>query len=82
MKALVISKANCGYCTRVKNLLDIKKVEYTELKYDVSISLEELEAKVRKHIGEGARITFPQVFFDTDYIGGYSNTCEYFGVNP
>lgn len=82
MNALVISKSNCGYCTRVKNLLDIKKVEYIELKYNVNITPEELETKIRKHIGEGVRITFPQVFVDSVYIGGYSDTCEYFGINP
>ena len=79
MKAIVISKTNCGYCTRVKNLLNLKDVEYTELKYTQDISLEEIEEKVRTHIGE-SRLTFPQVFIDDEYIGGYTETCQFFNI--
>ena len=79
-KALIISKENCGYCTRVRHVLNMKEVEFEEQKYDCDLTLEQIEEKVRQYIGEN-QLTFPQVFIDGEYIGGYTDVCKKYGIN-
>ena len=54
----------CGYCSRAKQLLETKNVEYVE--HDVSRDAGALE---RMHAIVGGR-TFPQILIDGREIGG------------
>ncbi|MCP5322898.1 MAG: glutaredoxin 3 [Candidatus Paracaedibacteraceae bacterium] len=60
------TKPTCNYCINAKNLLEVKKIEYTE--YDVtknaSFSKEAIERS-------GGRRTVPQIFINGKHIGGY-----------
>jgi glutaredoxin 3 len=55
----------CGYCARAKSLLDGKKVAYTE--HDATYSKELREEMIAKANGKS---TFPQIFIDSQHIGG------------
>lgn len=79
-KALIISKENCGYCTRVRNLLDIKKVEFIEKKLDKDISRNEVLEIVGEKV-KNKQLTFPQVYINDEYIGGYTDVCKLYGIN-
>ena len=55
----------CPYCIRAKNLLDRKKVAYTEYRVDTEPGLVD-EAVQRS----GGRTTVPQIFIDEVHVGG------------
>jgi len=66
MKNVIIySSENCPYCVKAKQLLESKKVEYTELRVDKN---PELVAEVVKK--SGGRKTVPQIFIDDHHVGG------------
>ena len=66
MKNVIIySSENCPYCVKAKQLLESKKVEYTELRVDKNPELV-IEA-VKK---SGGRKTVPQIFIDDHHVGG------------
>ena len=64
-KIEIYTKQNCSYCVRAKQLLDKKKVKYTEIPVDQD------EAAFQKMLScsEGRR-TVPQIFIDNRAIGG------------
>ena len=57
----------CGYCTRAKQLLRAKGVEYDEI--DVTEDTEQ-EAMMRVR---SSRRTVPQIFIDGAHVGGYDD---------
>lgn len=61
----------CPYCIMAKNLLNKKKVSYTEIYVD---NHEERKAEAVKR--SGGRRTVPQIFIDDRHIGGYSELGE------
>ena len=66
MKNVIIySSENCPYCVKAKQLLESKKVEYTELRVDKN---PELVIEVVKK--SGGRKTVPQIFIDDHHVGG------------
>ena len=61
----IYTKASCGFCVRAKRLLEMKKVEYTEIAVDRGgAPKEEMVQRAR------GRTTVPQIFIDGAHIGG------------
>ena len=65
--AVVWSKDNCIYCTKAKDFLNKKGIQVEERNVEAGgeWTMRELAEKV-----PGAR-SFPQIFIDGKYIGGY-----------
>ena len=61
----VYSKAFCPYCTRAKQLLAAKGVEYEE--YDITMGGPRRVEMIQRANG---RTTVPQIFIDGRHIGG------------
>lgn len=66
----IYSRTNCSYCSYAKNLLDLKKINYTEYKLNEDFTKEGL-----LELYPTAR-TFPVVVIDGFYIGGYTQLAE------
>ena len=58
----------CSFCTRVKQLLDARKVEYTE------INLARDAAGRAQLVERTGMMSFPQVLVDGELIGGFQET--------
>lgn len=75
MEYTIFGKPDCAFCTRAKELLDQKGMEYryADVKAD-SMALQSMQDMVMDATGSPAR-TVPQIFADSDryltYIGGY-----------
>ena len=66
MRAVIWSKNNCILCTKTKNLLDRKGINYEERNVEgPDWTPEQFFEAV-----PNAR-TFPQIYIDGKYIGGY-----------
>lgn len=65
MKAIVWSKYHCQFCDQAKALLQQKGIEFEERKIGDGYTKEDLLAEV-----PNAR-TVPQIFIDSELIGGY-----------
>jgi len=61
----IYTKASCGFCTRAKRMLDMKKVEYREIPVDRGGAPK--EEMVQRANG---RTTVPQIFIDGRHVGG------------
>jgi glutaredoxin 3 len=71
MSEVVVYTTNaCGYCTRVKMLLDARAIDYREVNIwndpDAFVTL----AK------RSGMMTLPQVFVGETLVGGYQETAE------
>lgn len=64
-KVEIYTKATCSYCWRAKELLDHKKVDYTE--YAVDFGGPVKQTMVNRASG---RMTVPQIFIDERHVGG------------
>lgn len=67
-------KTNCKYCDLVKKLLDFNKIPFIEINCDKYLEDKEsfltfIENKAGRHYK-----TFPMVFCDGNFIGGYLET--------
>ena len=58
----------CSFCTRVKQLLDARKVEYTE------INLARDAAGRTELVERTGMMSFPQVLVDGELLGGFQET--------
>ncbi|HEV7807125.1 MAG TPA: glutaredoxin domain-containing protein [Solirubrobacteraceae bacterium] len=71
MSDVVVYTTNaCGFCTRVKMLLNAREIEYREINV-----AGDPEAFVELAKSSGM-MTLPQVFVDGVLIGGYNETAE------
>jgi len=61
----IYTKASCGFCTRAKRMLDMKKVEYREIPVDRGGTPK--DEMVQRANG---RTTVPQIFIDGRHVGG------------
>lgn len=61
----IYTKASCGFCTRAKRMLDMKKVEYREIPVDRGGAPK--DEMVQRANG---RTTVPQIFIDGRHVGG------------
>lgn len=66
MTVVVYSKNNCPFCVQAKNLLQLKGIEYTEVKIDADPEAREFV------LSEGHR-TVPQIYKDGKLLveGGF-----------
>lgn len=64
-KLEIYTKATCGFCTRAKKLLDLKRVKYEE--HAVDGGGPKKDEMVRR---AGGRMTVPQIFIGERHIGG------------
>ena len=69
-KVTIYTTQSCPYCIKAKQLLNMKGVNYEELRTDESA---ELAAEAVKKSG-GIR-TVPQIFIDDHYVGGCDELC-------
>jgi glutaredoxin 3 len=58
----------CSFCTRVKQLLDARRVEYTE------INLARDAAGRAELVAKTGMMSFPQVIVGGELIGGFQET--------
>ena len=67
---IVYTTNRCGYCTRVKMLLNAREIEYRE----VNVAGDP-EAFVTLAKSSGM-LTLPQVYVGETFVGGYNETAE------
>ena len=74
----IYSKSGCPNCANVKNLLKENNFEYFLIDCDEYL-IEEKERflKFITEIAENDIKSFPIIFFDKKYIGGFKETKEY-----
>ena len=73
MKQITIySKDYCPYCKAAKQILDSKGLSYTE------IDVLKQPHKLTEMLNRSERRTVPQIFFDDNHIGGYTDLVAYF----
>lgn len=70
-KFLVYSKPNCKYCKWVVAKLKKEEIEYIKIDFN-----EKLRNELKTHLGD-KKLTFPQVYYGTNHIGGYEETVKY-----
>ncbi len=64
-KLEIYTKATCGFCTRAKKLLELKKVDFEEHRVDGGgPKKDEMVARA------GGRMTVPQIFIGGQHVGG------------
>lgn len=69
----VYTKKGCPYCIKVKDLLENEKVKFVECDPYISKNKENFLDFIESQAG-GVYRTFPMVFFDGKFIGGYNET--------
>ena len=69
-KVEIYTTDSCPYCTRAKNLLADKGIEFTE--HD----LEGNRDKMREMLKRCRQKTVPQIFIDNNHIGGYEEMAD------
>lgn len=79
-RVLVLSKINCIYCTKVKELLTSVNMSFFE--YDCTYLLENADSKQIfleqiQLLANKKYTTFPMVFIDGEFIGGYIDVGAY-----
>lgn len=72
----IYSKTDCKYCVDVKKMLDELFICYKEVKCEFSTDKEKSEFLDFIRLKNGGKVwnTFPMVFHDGDFIGGYKET--------
>ncbi len=63
-KVIIYTIDGCMYCKKAKELLKSKKVEWTEIRVDLSV-----EKRVEMETLSG-RTSVPQIFINNNHIGG------------
>ncbi|HAT3882336.1 TPA: glutaredoxin 3 [Legionella pneumophila] len=63
-EVILYTTGYCPYCIKAKELLDRKKVIYTEIRVDLQTELRE------EMIQKSGRRTVPQIFINGQAIGG------------
>ena len=69
-KVEIYTSALCGYCSRAKNLLEKKGVNFIE--YDVTYD----SGKRQEMAARTGKTAVPQVFIDDKPVGGFSDLIE------
>lgn len=66
-KVIVYTKEGCAYCIQAKQLLDHKKVQYTEVRVDLDPAMLDEVIKLT------GRRTLPQIIINGESIGGFDD---------
>ena len=61
----IYTKLMCGYCTRAKRLLEMKRIEFEE--YPVDFGGPKKAEMIKR---AGGRMTVPQIFINGRHVGG------------
>ncbi len=75
MSFIVYTRSGCPYCTKIKQVLEGKKLGYTEYTLTKDFTREQFY----KEFGKGA--TFPQVLMDQKKLGGCTESVKYLREN-
>jgi glutaredoxin 3 len=70
VRNIVWSRTECSFCDQVKNLLEMKGIEFEERKIGDGWTRDDLLEMV-----PNAR-TVPQIFLDGEYVGGFEQLQE------
>tara|TARA_B100001057_G_C22761084_1_gene915791 strand:+ start:847 stop:1101 length:255 start_codon:yes stop_codon:yes gene_type:complete len=70
-KIFIYTGRVCNYCDAAKRLLKRNNLEFSEV--DISTGPEILDQMISKSNGKR---TIPQIFFDDEHIGGYTELRE------
>jgi glutaredoxin len=75
----VYSKSGCSNCTKVKKLLSEKKAFFVEINCDDYIieDKENFLLFIKERANKEYK-TFPMVFNDGNFVGGFTETQDYF----
>ena len=75
----VYSKSGCSNCTKVKKLLIEKKLLFVEIDCDDYIieDKEKFLLFIKERVNKEYK-TFPMVFNDGNFVGGFTETQDYF----
>ena len=73
-KIRVYSKGYCPFCTAAKALLSSKDLEFEEI--DVLNS----PKRFKEMVELSNRRTVPQIFFDQQHIGGYTDLLDHYAT--
>lgn len=74
----IYSKSGCHYCTKIKEILKEKNLFFIEVQCEEYL-LEEREnflSFIEYKIGK-SYTTFPMVFYDNKFLGGFNEASEY-----
>ena len=75
----IYSKNGCSYCTKVKTLLMEKDIFFLDVNCDeYLINNKEEFLSFIKEIANKEHRTFPIVFKDATFVGGFTETLDYF----
>ncbi|EOX3352123.1 glutaredoxin domain-containing protein [Vibrio cholerae] len=80
---IVFGKATCPYCVKAKQLLDTAGIDYRY--HDVvkeSAALYRMIPEVKAIIGEKTPVTVPQIWLNSQYIGGCDALEKWLQDNP
>lgn len=70
-KVEIYTKMTCGFCSRAKKLLQMKKVPYEEYSVDSGGALRDEMLK-----RANGRMTVPQIFINGHHVGGCDELME------
>jgi glutaredoxin len=74
----IYSKSNCSYCNKLKHLLNEHCYSYLEINCDdyLIYNKDEFLKFIENHAEKSYR-TFPMVFFNNKFIGGFTDTRDF-----
>jgi glutaredoxin 3 len=70
VKITIYTMEGCRYCTKAKDLLLSKNLNFTEIRVDLNV---EKKLEMEKLSG---RSSVPQIFINERHIGGCDDLCE------
>lgn len=75
MNIVIYTKPNCPWCVKAKELMNKLHMSYSEMKFEVDFTKEELREKM--NLSEWERLFLPQIFVNDKRIGGYEDFAEW-----
>tara|TARA_Y100000361_G_scaffold84991_1_gene75370 strand:+ start:740 stop:1036 length:297 start_codon:yes stop_codon:yes gene_type:complete len=73
---VMYSTSGCGYCRMAVELFQRANIPYTEYKVGQHLTKEDVRAKLGVE-----NLTFPQVYYKGEHLGGLIDTAKYFQDN-
>lgn len=74
---LIITLPGCRYCDDAKRLMDDEGLYYREVAYSTVPEFDEKIEEIRQITGH---MTFPMIFIDRDFVGGYTQLKEIMNI--
>lgn len=75
---VIYTKSGCDFCRKLKNLLTLENKTFTEINCDQHLikNRQSFLSSMKTIIGKEWK-TFPMVFVNSIFIGGYTETTKY-----